>query len=128
MDAPPVPRMPSWAPPLPAEPSRPNPPSRPPLSVLRTVFDWVYLTLPAAVWDLPLQGQSDAILRAAATACRSLTPGSRGFDHMVAEPEAFLGEYLTLRALACVDIEDWLCDLHYQYPDEPFVACYYDPR
>jgi hypothetical protein len=126
----PVPRLPSWAPPLPPQPSRPNPPPWPPLTLLTTIFDWAYLTLPATVHGLPPRLQSDALLRRVAIGCRSLLLSARSFDHdhMVRDPDRFLGEYLTLMALADVDIDDLISDWHRCDPDDPFPARCLDPR
>jgi hypothetical protein len=121
-------RWPPWAPPLPAQPTRPNPEPLPKLSLLGLAFDWAYQTMPAHVWALPPRDQSDAVLRKVAEACRVFLRPCKGLDHMVNDPDTHLAEYLTLMALATVDIEDWLCDLHHDHPDDPFPATYYDPR
>jgi hypothetical protein len=120
------PRLPSWA--LPLRPSRPNPPPWPPLTLLTTIFDWAYLTVPAAVHGLPPRQQSDALLRRVAVGCQSLLLSAKTFDHMVLDPDCFLGEYLTLMALADVDIEDMISDWHRRYPDDPFPASGFDPK
>jgi hypothetical protein len=96
--------------------------------MLSLAFDWAYLTLPAHVWDLPPRQQSDAVLRKVAEACRVFLKPCRGLDHMIADPDTHLGEYLMLCALASTDIEDFLCELHHDCPDDPYPAAIYDPR
>jgi hypothetical protein len=122
-------RLGTWAYP-PLEDIPPGPPEAvpcPPLHALRTAFDWAYLSLPAYVWSLPLRQQSDEVLRAVAMAIRSLSPGCHTFRRMARDPDQHLGEYLCLRALMSVDIEDYLADLHREHPDDPFPAQYLDP-
>lgn len=121
-----MPRMPSWAPPLTPLSTNRVPDVLPPLTALRYAFSWAYLTLPPEVWALPPRQQSDAVVRAVCAACRSYTPGCRGLDYMAADPDKHLGEYLVIRALATVDVEDFLCDLNAEC-DEPFPARAYDP-
>jgi hypothetical protein len=121
------PRLPSWAPPLTPLPPNRAPELLPPLTALRYVFSWAYLTLPASVWALPPRQQSDAVIRAVCAACRCYTPGCRGFDYMAADPDKHLAEYLTIRALASVDVDDFLRDLNADCASGPFPASAYDP-
>jgi hypothetical protein len=46
---------------------------------------------------------------------------------MSTDPETHLGEYLCICALANVDEDDFLTDLHHDHPDDPFLAKHLDP-
>lgn len=116
-----------WPPPPLPPPSRSQPAPEPPLTVLRAAFHFAYMTLPAHVWSLPLRQQSDEVLRAVIRACRCITPNSHGLEYMRLDPEKHRGEYYTIMALASVDADDWLDDLHRLYPDDPYPAQALDP-
>jgi hypothetical protein len=109
---------PCWPPQLSLVPSSPNPRSQPSGTALRNAFTWAYQTLDAWVWDLPLRGQSDAVLRAVAKACLSFRPGCAGFDYMTINPEAHGREYSTIAALANLaagdegELADFLAKTH----------------
>jgi len=105
----------------------PNPKPQPRFFALRNIFRWAYATQPSWVWDLPLPQQSDAILRAVMRVCRSYRAPCKGLDYMSTDPETHLGEYLCICALANVDEDDFLTDLHHDHPDDPFLAKHLDP-
>jgi hypothetical protein len=105
----------------------PNPQPQPRFHALRTIFRWAYWTQPAWVWDLPLPQQSDALLRSVMQVCRSYQSPCRGLDYMSTDPEVHLGEYLVICALANVDPDEFLADLHMDHPDDPFLAAGLDP-
>jgi hypothetical protein len=107
----------------------PVPQPRPRLTALRAVFNWVYMTRPAWVWQLPPRQQSDEILRAVLAACRCYRMPCRGLDYTALDPERHHPELLTLAALGAVDPEDFLQDLHAQAdPDDDFLAAGLDPE
>lgn len=109
---------PCWPPQLSLVPSSPNPRSQPSGTALRNAFTWAYQTLDAKVWDLPLRGQSDAVIRAVAKACLSFRPGCAGFDYMTIDPQAHGREYSTIAALANLaagderELADFLAESH----------------
>ena len=117
---------PRWPPPLSLIPSRPDPEPQPRGTALRIVFGWAYLTMPAWVWNLPLRQQSDEVTRAVCKACRCYTPGCQGFDYMTLDPVLHGHEYLTITALAEVDVEDFIADMH-DDPDDDYPVAKFDP-
>ena len=117
---------PRWPPPLSLIPSRPDPEPQPPGTALRIVFSWAYLTMPAWVWNLPIRQQSDAVTRAVCQACRCYTPGCQGFDYMTLDPVLLGPEYCTITALAMVDADDLIADMHTD-PDDDFPVAKFDP-
>ncbi len=62
-----------------------------------------------------------------AKAAHSLTPNCRAFASMARDPDKHRGEYLAIKALMALDIEDFLHDLHAAHPTDPYPAQRLDP-
>jgi hypothetical protein len=88
----------------------------------------LYSTLPAYVWALPPRQLSDEVARAIVKAARCYTPGCRGLDYMAANPEAHLGEYMTIKALAAIDPDELIAALHEACPEDDYPISYLDPK
>jgi hypothetical protein len=123
------PRLPRWVPPL-------RPPSRlgpdldpdPPLTALKNIFHWSYATLPAYAWFLSPRRLNEAVTRAVVTAARCYTPGCRGLDYMAADPDAHLGEYMTVCALASIDADELIAALYAADPTDEYPIAAFDPE
>jgi hypothetical protein len=116
-----------WPPPPVTQATCPNPAPAPRLTALRAIFDWVYLTRPAEVWALPLRRQSEEVLRAALYAARCYRLPCKGLDFMACDPELHHAEFMTIAAMANVDVEDFVAEVHGLHPDDPFPASAFDP-
>jgi hypothetical protein len=82
----------------------------PRFAALQSLFDSAYLTLPVGA-------SSDDVLRAVMRVARCYETSYRGGDE---------GEWWVITALACVDPDDFLADLHRDHPGE-YHARMYDP-
>jgi hypothetical protein len=98
------------------------PAATPAATVLRQIFDRIYMSSPAAFWRLSSLARSRETLRQAFVLSRGVAMPAR------LHPTVPAGEYLTLAAMAHVtDVEAVIADLHAQFAWHPYPASLFDP-